>query len=118
MMHTNVPLPEPLYSCAVPDCAGEQSFPADDLYYWDGIREDHFPARKGEESGWYCDGCLDNMGIDSTSALRLDREIERRNPGPEMLEELKEALTILEANFLEPKHRKSMAAIIAKAEGK
>ena len=37
---------------------------------------------------------------------------------PEMLEELKDALTILEAHHLEPKHRKSMAAVIAKAEGR
>ncbi len=38
----------PLYSCALPSCADEVTFPADNLYWFDGNGE--FPA------GFYCEG--------------------------------------------------------------
>ena len=52
-------LPEPIYSCADPNCAVEVSYPADMLRWLPSVidAEGHAVVRPG----WYCENCIDEL---------------------------------------------------------
>lgn len=69
---TERPLPEPLYSCHDEDCRIENSYPAADLTWSDGLtKDDCETGAVAHEAGWYCDQCIDTaLGPSLVQELR------------------------------------------------
>lgn len=68
-------VPKPLYGCHNEGCATECSYPADMLYWYDGVdplpeddRPDDFQA---PYPGWYCDACFDEELLHSDRGVTL-----------------------------------------------
>ena len=53
-------LPEPVYGCKEETCAGEVSYPAEDLRYFTGHDAGNLPAYP---SGWYCEDHRDELRL-------------------------------------------------------
>ena len=72
--HKTIPIPIAVYRCEYCDHA----LLASDLYFCVGGKH------ASELSGWYCRACMDS----EVGAVRLDREIARRHPRPNLLQAL------------------------------
>ena len=61
-------IPEPLFGCAVEACREEQTWPAEDMLYWNGktFSADSVNGPNGflrtMPAGWYCPNCLAYFG--------------------------------------------------------
>ena len=61
---------EAAYACKVRDCSEEQTWPADEMFWW--------PGDARHERGWYCWDCTKAVVLDMLDLVRLDKHLEGR----------------------------------------
>ena len=61
---------EAAYACKVRDCSEEQTWPADEMFWW--------PGDARHERGWYCWDCTKAVVLDMIEQVRLDKHLEGR----------------------------------------
>ena len=60
--------PRALVACACDGCAEQQTYPVDMLHWLDGDN-----IEGGDEPGWYCENCYDELWVPEHEHQEFDR---------------------------------------------